>query len=135
MMDIKYLKGSTYIVNGFPHLKGAQVNSIFDRISQLKDKSFAIKSSTDQKYFAINIEDGRKSVHPQGDKPYCRINEFPKTHNCVTWRGNLKAASFFTPGPNKDIGKTEHINWDEKTRSPSIWVWPIIGFLVWQTLS
>jgi hypothetical protein len=132
MMDIKYLKGSAFILNEFPHLKGAQVNSIFDKIAQLKDKSFSLKSSTNKKYYAINIEDGRKSVHPNGDIPYCQTGE---THNCVTWRGDLTAGAFFTPGPNKDVGKIEHINWDEKTRGPALWVWLAIGFLLWQALS
>jgi len=135
MMDIKYLKGSLFILKDFPHLKNAQVNSIFDRLSQLKDKSFVLKSSTSKEYFAINIEDGRNSVHPKGTAPYCRIAESPKVHKCVTWRGDFKANPFFVPSPNKDAGSIEHINWDEKTRSPAIWVWIMIGFLVWKTLA
>ena len=135
MMNIKYLRGSAYIINDFPHLKDAQVRSTFDVIAQLKDKSFVIKSSTDKKNFAINIEDGTQSVHPKEGMTYCRVGESSETHNCATWRGDLKSNAFFTPGPDKDIGKTEHLNWNEMTRSPAMWMWLVIGYLVWQTLS
>lgn len=133
LVDIKHLKGAAYILNRFPHLKGAQVDPRFDKVGQLKDKSFVIKSSTDKKYFAINIEEGRKSVHPNNDLPYCQKGE--ETDDCATWRGDLKADPFFIPGPDKNIGKTEHINWDKKVRGPAWWVWAIIVFLVWRTLS
>jgi hypothetical protein len=134
MMDIKYLKRSGTVLKDFPHLKEAQVNSVFDKIIQKSDGSFVINGDH-PKFWAINIEDGRKPIWSNPNKFYCQHGQNPEKDECAPWFGDEEEGELlFEPGPNRDIGSVEHVNWEEETRSPAVWVWVVLGVLLWRIL-
>ena len=130
LFDISQLKGSSLLLKKNPHLTGAQIDKNFDKIIQHDDGSFGLRPIG--KNFYINIEDGRKSVHTPNGKPYCTKQN---KEGCVTWRGDLEAAPYFLPGPNRNEGNVEYVQWHHITRGPSIWMWVVIVFLIYQALT
>lgn len=133
-ININKLKGSDEILSSYPHLKEAIVSFGFDRLIQKDDGSFVIVGSS-PKPFAINIEDGRSSIFTSAHKPYCQAGQTPDHHNCSPWSGDKVGGQLlFEPGPNKDIGSTEIINWEEESRPPAKWLPVLLIFLLWRLL-
>jgi hypothetical protein len=134
MMDIKYLKRSGDILSDFPHLKEAQVNSVFDKIIQKSDGSFLITGDHPE-FWAINIEDGRKPIWSNPNKYYCQHGENSERDGCIPWYGDKKDGELlFEPGPFRDEGNIKYVNWEEETRKPALWVWVVVGVMIWKIL-
>jgi hypothetical protein len=134
LINIEKLRGASRLVRDHPHLKNAKVADIFDRLTQFEDKSFALKSSGHKKYGIINIEDGRKPVRTENGGKYCHYGENPKTHGCFTWQGHPDGELLFKPGPVKDLGVIEYLDWDKETAKPAPWLWIVVGLLLWRIL-
>jgi len=134
LINIEKLRGGSTLVNKHPHLKNAKVARIFDKLSQLEDKSFILKSNTHKKYGIINIEDGRQPVRTENGGRYCRYGEKPEITGCFTWQGHPDGKILFQPGPIKDIGVVQHLDWDAHIAKPSIWPCIIVGLLLWKLL-
>jgi hypothetical protein len=131
LMDIKYLKRSSGILKKYPHLAGATVSSIFDKIHQKEDGSFVI-TGDHPKLGSINIEDGRHSVWSNPHRSYCGSGQAPEADNCIPWFGDKDTGNLlFGIGPDKDAGNVTHLNWEEHTRKPDTWVWVLSLIILW----